>query len=422
MSNIGQSRHHCRTATVFMRRETRSRQDRYKLEARLAAVAAGLVAFACTWLLLAPAAIKLTQPTAVVRQRHRSDPAEVLPPEQAIAALLSAQHLGEAIHEANFMADADLPVGSAEWVEYVRENVRIDLGVPDEAGMQTTVLRWTGRLPNAGAARLLNVLARRLAMQPATSDGGLREAQHRSAQQAVQAARHAVDDTRRQLDAALTAQRDHSVIIEDAVARSKPVEQPRQASAIAPEQDDRFLLQQRLLDLETRRQALAERLMPEHPEMKAIDQKIAAMRMGLTNRPPAPSEPLPDVAMNTIEPPAALPEQGVLADRVRQLSQALLAAQEAYTSACDRERTCWRALEAMRATPLAEIEPARMDTPTKATGVAWRRWLVSLTTALTCGGSVLALWPRRRANFTTVEEVRAATRLPVIVVSRGSLN
>jgi hypothetical protein len=194
------------------------------------------------------------------------------------------------------------------------------------------------------------------------------------------------------------------------------------ATALAnSEADDTQLVRQRLAELEQRRRLLADRLMPEHPDMKALDEKIDELGAAIAHRPqPAAPRPQGVATVPTYnQTDEDLDEKRIA--RSHQLWQAVVEVQNRYAAALAHEHECRRGLAATRGQLLAEIESPSEAVPT-VERAAWRRWLLSTFASLLCGGLVLALWPRHRRTFTSAEEVRAVTRLPVVVVESASLN
>jgi hypothetical protein len=167
---------------------------------------------------------------------------------------------------------------------------------------------------------------------------------------------------------------------------------------------------------------LGDRLMPEHPEMRALDDKIAALRASLGQRSgPVPTyrderpsfEPIPAPERQTAD-------YDALGTKLGKLGQQLLVAQAQLESAAEQERSSWQALCTARTRTVAEIETATVVRAAIIGG--WQRWLVAVFCGLFSGGLVLAIWPSPLATFRSVEEVRAVTHLPVVVVPRSALN
>ncbi|HVX15558.1 MAG TPA: hypothetical protein VHC22_30505 [Pirellulales bacterium] len=407
-----------------MRREHKKLdRTRFRPAALVASAAASLAAFALSLILLTPTSVDYGRLAAVIRERGLSDSADAVQREQAIAELLNSEHLKSALLEADFgsldtLADEE----SVTFIENVRERLRVDLGSPDKAGVHTTVLRWTGDESSLAATRLLNVLARRLAARSAGGDVAHFEESYEAARQRARDASQAVVEARHELEsvaaeASSAGTRSANMPIPP---REHRVSQPVPASL--PDQEDWQLLEQQLGDLERRRQMLGDRLMPEHPEMRALDEKIAALRASVGNR----SAPVPSYQAQRSSPePTLAPERrttdyDALGTRLGKLGQELLVAQAQLESAAEQERSSWQALCTAKTRAVAEIETATVVRA--ATIGSWQRWLVAALCGLIFGGLVLAIWPSPLATFRTVEEVRAVTHLPVVVVPRGSLN
>lgn len=263
---------------------------------------------------------------------------------------------------------------------------------------------------------------RRSAAQASTADVGSYQRRYDAAHADVSAAAEAVDQARQRLDSAVVAATDAA----SAVMEVKP--RPRtdgtdQAAAASPE--DVVLLRQQLIDIEAQQQTLAERLTPEHPQMKALDEKLDTLRSALANRSAPHIEHLPDVGNDAVdqdaEVPTLAPEKPELAD-TRQHAQALLAAQQRYAASVQRERACWQELTNAPRRLVAEVEPATSAVLEQKRSLSGYRWLISLMAATLLGGLVTAIWPVPRHTFSSAEEVRAFTRLPVVVIERAALN
>ena len=380
----------------------------------LGATAIGLAAFAATWLLLAPATIEPPAPVAVVRRQASGD--DQLEP--LVADALRIESLRSLIDETGLLANGAVDRKS-DLADWARRSLRVEIGEVDRAGKQAISIRWVGEPATSGAAQLVNVLARRLADQAPTRDVRSLERQLNQAHAEAAAAERAVARARQQFDAALAAVSSHSQLD----AGPPPTPQPRPAPV--PESSDHagwLQSRQQLVELERRREVLAERLMPEHPEMKAIDEKIDVLRSALNNQ-PTPAPAVADAFEPAVESPlpagrASIPELA----QVEQLGREVVAAQQQYDRALAAERTCWKRLAETPTGTLTEIEPA-LETPQLAVPRAgWQRWLVSSVAALAFGGLAFVLWPGRQQIFRSVEEVRASTRLPVVVVDRVMLN
>jgi hypothetical protein len=401
-----------------MRRKTDL--DGYRVGGRLvAAIASALVAFCVTWQVLKPAPTTQPELTTIVRERGLFA-TEVAQQELAIGQLVSPENLVSAISEAQFQMSG--PVGSsAESIQAVRDRLRVDVSAPDKAGVQTMTVRWVGNA-STSAAQLLNMLARRFVTQVASRDAGAYEASHAAARQALTEASRAVDDARHELESVVAAARVPRRESPAVSPTHSPTHAPRLAPRPEPDRDAWGLLGQQLTELESRRQALAERLMPEHPEMVALDEKIATLRTRLGNAFQAEAnnasiaEPTPTRAAV----PDFTPQEAPMTSEIVRWGEELATAQKRYASAAERERASWEALCSARNRLVAEIEPA-MFSPV-AVLPSWPRWFVSLLTAAVCGLLMQVVWPRRKLTFSTAEEVRAATHLPVVIVSRASLN
>jgi hypothetical protein len=395
----------------FMRRETNARRP--SAVAILAASAAGLAACALVWLLLKPAVVDPAPIAAVIRERGLLDDQRLPPPEAVFATLLSHKRLRQAAHQAGFAAS------DIDAVEKLRRHLRVDVGDADEAGVQTIAVRWTGQ-PSEQAVLLVNALARRCLEELAETHRALYESAHAAAECQVSDASRTLSDVRQRLAASLARARGR---ITDERRRVAPAVTPTLAPqlAIDPERDARLLLSKQLADLESRRLALSDRLMPEHPEMKALDEKIIAVQSRLASRPYLEADHGPVLDVDRTPPvlaPSMEPDENEDTAELAGISAELLAAEEKYAAAVEQERSRLKQLGTARSRSLSEMEPARAAIVSAKIG--WQTWFSAALCGLLTSGLVLGVWPVRRTTFSTVEEVGAVTRLPVIALSRAS--
>jgi len=380
----------------------------------------GLAAYATVWFLLAPAARIESPPTAVVYQAMPESGHATEQVERLVAELLRPESLIRAVEEAGLEAGEIPSRDPARLAEWARDKVRIDFGATDRTGNKTLVVHWTGEAGTPGAGRLVHTLARRLAVPPSADLRGL-QAQLDAAHAEASAAQHAVALARQRFEQSLRFVGHGSA--PSGAASTAPVPTRHAAPAEAADHADWFLARQQLAELENRRQALADRLMPEHPEMKALDEKTDVLRAALNNQPTPAVEP--DVAaavVENVDRSDAGPLPPVTAAEIQQLGQAMFAAQDRRDAAIAAERACERRWSAAHSRVVTEIEVVG-DTPhVTARPLPWQRWTVATMTAVAIGGLVLATWPDRRRTFHSVEEVRSSTRLPVVVIDRVTLN
>jgi hypothetical protein len=393
--------------------------ERPTLGALLASLGASAAALTFAWLLLSLPGDLPPKPFATVRVRAVGDDRGEIAIEQTVADLLRSENLASAVNEAWYAGQANDRVISAAAIEGIRELLRIDLGLVNEAGVQTITIWWTGDPRRHAAARLVNVLARRLATKLPDVQLGPYQAEYIAAQGDVEAAQKAVDEAGRRLEAALTALDD--VFALSSTGPSAAGRPDADAAAPTTTLDDSRLLRQRLVDLEARRQTLAERLMPQHPEMKALDDKIEQLRSALAVRDVSSFERLPNV-VETVTVPARESAFAQAAKAELQASQqAVRLAQANYKTAQLRQRKSLESVVEASRQLMPEIVPAAPIASIRYAMSAWKRWLLSATTALLCGGLVIAVWPRPQA-LASAEEVRAVTRLPVFVIESTTLN
>jgi hypothetical protein len=347
--------------------------------------------------------------------------------DQAVARLVSTENLAKTLTEPNLLGRQVDASRASDVADRVRESVRVDIRAPDEAGVQEVRIRWVGDPHERIAGRVVTSLCRQLAAGlTATGLGAADSAETRdryeTARSELIAAETALASARAEFEAALSAPG-------GARRREFTPESRKQTIASTPakalpnvtEADETQLARQRLAELEQRRETLADRLMPEHPDMKALGEKIEDLRSAIARRPAVATPPRAPIAELPIDNGQdAAPDEKWIA-RSGQLWQAVIEAENRYAAALAQEREHRQSLVPPRGRLVAEIDSTRENAP-PAARAAWRGWLLSGLTGLLAGGLVLALWPSRRQTFANAEEVRAVTRLPVVVLESASLN
>lgn len=351
-----------------------------------------------------------TSPAAVVRLVAGGGDLEI-----AAARLLTIEQLSRALRESRFPAvQAIADVSLAEAAEQVRPNLRVDIDPGERGSAPAVTIRWIGDPSTPGAVPLVNWLAQHFNDAPQAERVAAAEQSHQAAATKLREASDAVATAengfeRALADAELPETEDlpntRRTIDADAMepARGSPSGALRQAQ-----------LQAQLDELESQRSSLAERLMPAHPEMRALDAQIAAVHAKLGDV-PVPENP-PAAAPAPPAPPHDSPygSASSFSDIGRQW-EAVRTAQRHHDSAAGEERLAWERLTHSRAGRSIEVVPASLARPSGPT-VAWWRAAAAGLAGWLAGWIVLVLWPSPTAPLTTTEQVRRATRLPVIAV------
>ncbi len=350
-------------------------------------------------------------PVAVVRQTAGGGDWEI-----AAAQLLTVEQLSRALRESQFPAAQGIAdMALAEVAERVRSNLRVDLAPGGRGAPPTATIRWIGDRGTPGAAALMNWLAHHFVDIRQTDRIAAAEQTHRAAaaklREATEDVRAADQSFQRALaDAGRSEGR-------DLPATPPTIEEPSLESAAATPAGARparrAQLQSQLAELEAQRSALAERLMPAHPEMKALDTQIASLRAKLADT--AALETPGDVALPP--PPAGEASKDAAphwAGLHRQW-QAVATARRQHETALAAERAAWEWLTRSKSGEPVEIVPAS-PAPSAAPEAGWWKSAATGLAAWLAGWLVLVCWPSPTAPLTTAEQVRRATRLPVIAV------
>lgn len=380
-------------------------------QALAASFCAAITALTIVSLALSPSTSQPTaSPVAVVRLIAGGGDLEI-----AAARLLTIEQLSRALRESRFsavqgLADVSLP----EAAEQVRPNLRVDIAPGGRGDASTVTVRWIGDASTPGAAALVDWLAQHFNDAPLVERIAAAEQSHQAAvaklREAGDAAGVAEESFQRALAEAEVPQ------IEDLPSTHRTTD----ADAIGPaggapaSAGRRAQLQSQLDELESQRGSLAERLMPAHPEMRALDAQIAAVRAKLAEAPAAEKPPTADSALP--EPPRGSPYGAAsnLSELGRQWEEVLIARRR-HEAAAREERLAWQRLTQSRAGRSVEIVPASFARPS-GPAVAWWRTAAAGLAGWLAGWLVLAFWPSPTAPLTSIEQVRRATRLPVIVV------
>lgn len=353
-----------------------------------------------------------TAPSAVVRDAAAS----LGDVEVAAARLLSLEQIASALRDSRFpAAHARTDAALAGVAEQIRPSLRVDVQ-PSAGGEASRIaIRWTGDPSTPGAAALVNQLAHDFAR--------IRQADGVAA---AQRSRHAAAARVREAANALrTAESDFESVLADSdpLERGQRASEPAATEAITTESADtppsatsarRAQLQSQLAELESQRSLLAERLMPAHPEMRAIETQIAALRAKLAG------SASPETASESLRVPQPVPvrerdSSPVDLTQVRREWRTVLLARREYDSAVNQERSAWQASAQSGTAGPVEILPAALAPP-GASEIAWWKIAAAGLPAWLAGWLVLVFWPSPSAPLTTADQVRRATRLPVVIV------
>ncbi|HEX7447797.1 MAG TPA: hypothetical protein VF306_09650 [Pirellulales bacterium] len=347
-------------------------------------------------------------PAAVVRQIGGGDL------EIAAAKLLTIEQLSRALRESRFPAvQGTAEMTLAEAAEQVRPNLRVDIAPGGRGVTPAATIRWIGDPKTPGAVDLLNGLAHRFSdLQRSDRIAAAEQARQTAAaklREATDAVHTAEQDFQRAMRNAgsgiSVAPGGSSATNQDLLEPSAPG--PSAASARQAE------LRSQLAELESQRSVLAERLMPAHPEMRALDAQIALLRAKLADT--ADLKTTVDAALPP--PPAreARPEGAPRDSGIQREWEAVVNARRQYEMAVGEERAAWERLMRCSLGEPVEMIPASPSPPTMPE-MSWWKSAASALAAWLAGWLVLVFWPAPTAPLTTAEQVRRATRLPVIAL------
>jgi hypothetical protein len=388
--------------------------------ALLTALLAIVAGFAGVWLLDPAPTIRPSRPAATVKLRILSGDHSSESLERAVAELLRPETLAVALGDARVTVVEQAHTAIGEVVEKVRRSLRVDIGSLGAGGMQEVKIRWIGDPQDPTAPRLVNVLAHQFAPTVVNLQLTPYRMAHDTALADVRTAESAANETAQQFDADLAMLETRVPASSSPVVADVSADGTSRVPGTSASQETR-LLRQRLIDLESRRQALLERLTPEHPEMKTLDEKIEQLRSTLSVQRELPHERIARTTVASVPPAQDTAAIATRTANLRQTRQALLAAQAKFKAAQAREQSCLQTLVDASANLAAEIEPAVPNPAVDAAAVKWKRFLLASVTALLCGALVIAVWPQPR-TLASADEVRTVTHLPVVILECASMN
>lgn len=347
-------------------------------------------------------------PAAVVRQIGGGDL------EIAAAKLLTIEQLSRALRESQFPAvQGTAEMALAEAAEQVRPNLRVDIAPGGRGVAPAATIRWIGDANTPGAVDLINGLAHRFSDVQRSDRIAVAEQARQMAAAKLREATDSVRTAEQNFQRALAnAGSEVSVATGgsaatnlDALELSAPA--PPAASARQAE------LRAQLGELESQRSLLAERLMPAHPEMRALDTQITLLRAKLAET-AAIGTPV-DAALPPTTAREARREGAPRDSGIQREWEAVVNARRQYEMAVGEERAAWERLMRGSLGEPVEMIPASLSPPTMPE-MSWWKSAASALAAWLAGWLVLVFWPAPTAPLTTAEQVRRATRLPVIAL------
>lgn len=371
---------------------------------------AALTALTIVSLALSPGTSQITSPVAVVRLVDGGGDLEI-----AAAQMLTIEQLGRALRESRFPAARGIAdVALVEAADQVRSNLRLDIAPGGRGDASTVTIRWIGDPSTPGAVALVDWLAQHFNDAPQADRIAAAEQSHQAAAAKLREAGNAVVMAEESFQRAL-AEAELPEIDDVPSARRTVDANAMEPAGGSPSEVGRWAqLQAQLDELESQRSSLAERLMPAHPEMRALDAQIAAVRAKLAEAPATENPPAADPALPELPRGSPYGTASNLSDLGRQWEEVLIARRR-HEAAAHEERLAWQRLTQSRAGRTVEIVPASLARPSGST-VAWWRAAAAGLAGWLAGWLVLAFWPSPNAPLTTLEQVRRATRLPVIAV------
>ncbi|HJT34008.1 MAG TPA: hypothetical protein VJ783_18325 [Pirellulales bacterium] len=370
---------------------------------------AAIAALTIVSLALSPGTPQETAPpVAVVRLLDGGGDLEI-----AAARLLTIEQLSRALRESRFPAARGIAdVALAEAAEKVRPSLRVDIDPGGRGDTPAVTIRWIGDTSTPGVLTLVNWLAQHFNDAPQAERIVAAEQSHQAAAAKLHEANDAVAIAEESFQRAIAEAELPEIEDLHSARRTTDVHAMEPAGGSSSAAGRSSPLQAQLDELESQRGSLAERLMPAHPEMRALDEQIAAVRAKLAeapaiDSPPAVAVPVPPRA-SPYGPASNLPAIG------RQW-EAVHVARRRQEAAAGEERLAWQRLTQSRAGRSVEILPATSAGPSGPT-VAWWRAAAAGLAGWLAGWLVLVFWPSPTAPLTTIEQIRRTTRLPVIAV------
>lgn len=420
----------------------------------VAAACAALATLIIAWLVLTPVKARLPGVAPAVTLQWQTSTSSYR--KTAIAPVVDPESLSRALVAVDYCGARGLrPVALAALAERVRPSLHLEPLANEwtnSPGTSGVALRWRGAARDPNAAALVEALARELASRWQTQTVQRDEQASEEATQALSAATTKIQELQVEFDQALTRLGELGEGVGNtprgvpptaagptlappepavnspgiAASRTPPAARHPSGYALASRQ---ARLESELEDLEIKRDSLAERLTPSHPEMRALDEQIGEVRAALANASyPAVEEPLPEpgtasrneLSSQAAAAPAVVPLRNA-PWRMQSLTQtqaawrrlaAALVARDKAALAASRAQTELR--QALRSAVVERL-PATVSQP-PVVEVAWSLVAAVLAAAGAAGWLVISFWPMSGAVVLDADDLRQTTRLPVIVV------
>ena len=373
---------------------------------------------------------------AVVRMRRIERPGEdvALAVDQVASQILSPGNIRESIRNSavgeGIRSDQEL----AEQTERWRGRLRVDVEPSDGKQPWTISVQADAAEKPEEAASLVNAVAevflrssREAAGAEAAAVLRTANAQSDKARQKAILLRHELDELVDNCLEAMTAGEQAAPVTNRAAepAHAETAESSPANGELSSAPDPSRQLSRELAELEARRAALLERLLPAHPDVQAIEREIVDTRERLDRLPPP--TPLPDMGSEfgnaTATPPATKISEIISSQtaettaKIQQQRQALARIETQLAADIAAERRAEELLMQAQMDDYSRVQQATVDSQP---AHAFRMPLAVLLSLLSAAcGWLLARWTDRRSStFTHVDQIEAALGLPVI----GSLS
>lgn len=369
---------------------------------------------------------------AVVRMRRIERPGEdvALAVDQIASQILSPGNIKESIRNSAVGEGIRTDQELAEQTERWRGRLRVDVEPSDGKQPWTISVRADSAEKPEEAASLVNAVAEiflRSRREAAVAEAAavLRTANARSdkvRQDAIRA-RHVLDELVDHCLKALTASEQATPGADPAAERARAETAGSSPANATP--DPSRQLSRELAELEARRAALLERLLPAHPDVQAIEREIVETRERSDRL--SPQTPLPDIRSESVDNASASPSAKInesvpspkaeTAAKIQHQRQALAQLETQLAADIAAERQAEGLLTQAQTDEFARVQEASVNSQSDH---AFRMPLaISISLLGAACGWMLARWTDRRSNaFTDVDQIEAALGLPVI----GSLS
>ncbi len=373
---------------------------------------------------------------AVIRMRRTERPGEdvALAVDQIASQILSPGNIRESIRNSAAGEGIHTDQELAEQTERWRGRLRVDVEPSDGKQPWTISVQADAAEKPQEAASLVNAVTEvflRSRREAAVAEAAavLRTANARSDK-----ARQEATLLRQELDELVDNCLEATTASEQATPETEPTAEPTRPetaessaanAAISSAPDPSRQLSRDLAELEARRAALLERLLPAHPDVQAIEREIGDTRERLGHLPPP--EPRPDIRQEFADDASTSPSTKIdesvpsqtaeTAAKIQQQRQALARIETQLGADIAAERRAEELLMQAQTDDYSRVQQASVDSQAVH---AFRVPLAVLLSLLGAAcGWLLARWTDRRSSvFTHVDQIEAALGLPVI----GSLS